>query len=112
MLKMLIATTIALGGLARIATADDAATIKIYKAQCATCHDLDGKGHTTAGKKLEVKDWSDGKTLNKMTDAEVDKWIHVGKNGNNGKELMPSFAKLGDDKIKALTIYIRSFQKK
>ena len=112
-MKTLIQATILLASIALAggASADDAATLKVYKAQCATCHDLDGKGHTTAGKKLNVKDWGDGKTLNKMTDADVDKWIHVGKNGDDGKELMPAFAKLGDDKIKALVAYIRAFQK-
>ena len=107
----LIQTFIVFAVFACTASADDNPTIKVYKAQCATCHDVDGKGHTTAGEKLKVKDWSDGKTLNKMTDAEVDKWIHVGKNGDDGKELMPAFAKLGDEKIKALTAYIRAFQK-
>ena len=112
-MKTLIQTTLVLVSFAfaQVASADDAVTIKVFKAQCATCHDVDGKGHTTAGKKLNVKDWSDGKTLNKMTDADVDKWIHVGKNGDDGKELMPGFAKLGDDKIKALVTYIRGFQK-
>ena len=110
-MRTFIRSIIVVVAFAATASADDAATVKVYKAQCATCHDVDGKGHTTAGKKLNVKDWSDGKTLNKMTDVEVDKWIHVGKNGDDGKELMPGFAKLGDEKIKALTAYIRAFQK-
>lgn len=88
----------------------DEATVKLYKAQCATCHGLDGKGQTTAGKKVGVKDWSDPKTLKAMSDAQIDKAIRTGKT-EGGKELMPSFVKLGDDKIKALVAYIRTFQK-
>lgn len=94
------------------ALADDAATIKLYKAQCATCHGLDGKGQTTAGKKVNVKDWTDPKVLKPLSDDDVLKAIKIGKNGDDGKELMPSFAKLGDDKLKALIAYIRTFQPK
>lgn len=89
----------------------DEASLKLYKAQCATCHGLDGKGQTTAGKKVGTKDWTDGKTLKKLSDANVDKAIRTGKTGDDGKELMPSFAKLGDDKIKALVAHIRTLQR-
>jgi len=94
------------------ARAQDAATVKLFKAQCATCHGLDGKGQTTAGKKVGTKDWTDPKVLKPLSDADVDKAIRTGKSGDGGKELMPSFAKLGDEKIKALAAYIRSFQPK
>jgi mono/diheme cytochrome c family protein len=94
-----------------VAAADDAATIKVFKAQCATCHGVDGKGQTTPGKQFNMKSWGDGKTLNKLTDAEIDKQIRVGSLGDDGKERMPAFAKLGDDQIKALIAYVRTFQK-
>lgn len=94
---------------ATMANADEA-TIKLYKAQCATCHGLDGRGQTTAGKKVGVKDWSDPKTLKAKSDAEIEQAIRIGKTESD-KELMPSFAKLGDAKIKALVGYIRGFQK-
>jgi mono/diheme cytochrome c family protein len=91
--------------------ADEAATVKLFKAQCATCHGLDGKGQTTAGKKIGTKDWSDPKVLKPLSDADVVKAIKTGKS-EGGKELMPSFAKLGDDKIQQLVAYIRRFQPK
>lgn len=94
-----------------IAHADDAATLKLFKAQCATCHGIDGKGQTTAGKKVGTKDWSDPKVLKSLNDADVEKAIRTGKK-DGGKELMPSFDKLGDEKIKALVAYIRRFQAK
>lgn len=94
-----------------LAYADDAATTKLFKAQCATCHGLDGKGQTTAGKKVGTKDWNDPKILKALSDADVEKSIRTGKK-ENGKELMPSFDKLGDEKIKALAAYIRRFQAK
>ena len=97
---------------ASLAAADDAVTLKLFKAQCATCHGLDGKGQTTAGKKVGTKDWTDPKGLKLMSDADVEKQIRIGKNGDDGKELMPPFTKLGDDKIKTLVAYIRAFQAK
>ena len=97
---------------ASLARADDAATLKLFKAQCATCHGLDGKGQTTAGKKAGVKDWTDPKVLKKLSDTDVLQQIRAGKTGDDGKELMPSFTKLGDDKINALAAFIRAFQPK
>ena len=94
------------------ALADDAATLKLFKAQCASCHGLDGKGQTTAGKKVGVKDWTDPKVLKPLSDADVIKAISGGKKGDDGKERMAPFAKLGDEKIKALVAYIRRFQPK
>lgn len=94
------------------ALADEAATTKLFKAQCATCHGIDGKGNTTAGKKVGTKDWSDPKVLKALNDAQVVQAIKTGKSAEGGKELMPSFAKLGDDKIKDLAAYIRRFQAK
>ena len=89
----------------------DPATVKLFKAQCATCHGLDGKGNTTAGKKAGVKDWTAPKVLTAMSDADIEKQIRTGTT-KDGKELMPSFAKLGDAKIDALAEYIRAFQPK
>ena len=107
-----ILATLAILAASSPARADDAATLKLFKAQCATCHGLDGKGQTTAGKKVGTKDWTDPKVLKPLSDADVEKAIRTGKNGDGGKELMPSFAKLGDDKIKALAAFIRTFQPK
>lgn len=94
------------------AAADDAATLKLFKAQCATCHGLDGRGQTTAGKKVGTKDWTDPKVLKALSDPQVEQQIRTGKTGDDKKELMPSFTKLGDEKIKALVTFIRTFQPK
>ena len=113
-MKRLICNVLVLATFASCASARaaDAPTVKLYKAQCATCHGVDGKGQTTAGKKVGTKDWTDPKVLKALSDVDVDKAIRIGKNGDDGKELMPSAAKLGDDKIKALIAYIRTFQPK
>ena len=57
------------------------------------------------GKTLNMKDWSDGKTLNLMSDTDVGTEIHV------GKQSMPGFTQLSNDQVKALVEYIRTFQK-
>ena len=93
-----------------VEAAADEATVKVFKAQCATCHGLDGKGDTTVGKKVGVKDWTDGKTLKAMTDADIKALIRSGKKGDDGKERMPSYTKLSDDTVVGLVKYVRSFQ--
>jgi mono/diheme cytochrome c family protein len=85
--------------------------VKLYKAQCSTCHGLDGKGATTAGKKVGTKDWTDGKTLKALSDEQITKVLITGVKGDDGKQRMPSFAKLGPDKQTALTRYVRTLQK-
>jgi mono/diheme cytochrome c family protein len=105
-MKSFIRTSLALFtfATAHVATADDVAT-KVYAEQCAMCHGPDGKGQTAMGKTLNIKDWSDGKTLNQMSDGDIGKEIHV------GKQLMPGFTKLAVDQLKVLIEYIRGFQK-
>ncbi len=65
----------------------------------------DGKAHTGMGKQLTMKDWSDGKMLNALSDAEITTEIRV------GKALMPGFAALTADQLKALVVYVRTFQR-
>jgi len=52
-----------------------------------------------------MKDWSDGKMLNALSDAEITTEIRV------GKALMPGFAALTADQLKALVVYVRTFQR-
>ena len=93
------------------AHADDGATAKLYKARCATCHGARGDGKTTAGKKLGMKDWSDGKTL-AQSDATIKKTIRDGVKGSDGKWRMAPFPKLTDDQLDALVDYIKKLAPK
>jgi mono/diheme cytochrome c family protein len=88
-----------------IAGADDPATATVFKEQCAVCHAPDGTGQTVMGRKLNVKDWSDGKTLNWMRDADIAKEISV------GKQSMPAFTQLADGQVTAMVAFIRTLQK-
>lgn len=89
--------------------AEDAATAKLYKAQCSSCHGLDGKGQTTAGKKLNLKDWTDGKTLPALSDEKAKAIIREGVKGPDGKQNMAPYKKLTDEQVSALVAYIRGF---
>jgi len=76
----------------------------LYKAKCAVCHGPDGKGETTMGKKLGVRDLRSAEVV-KETDTEL---FDITK---NGKGKMPSFdKKLTDDQIKELIKHIRSLK--
>ncbi len=91
---------------------------KLYGYDCAMCHgkDGDGKGDLAADMKLELRDWRDPSTLEKMTDGEIFFIISNGKGkmisgeGDRSPEkmrwnlvnLVRSFAKKGaGDKPKA-----------
>lgn len=84
------------------ASADGAAT---YTSKCASCHGADGKGATTMGKKLKVKDM----TTTKPTEEQVVKAIKDGvKEGD--KVRMKPIAGLSDDDAKAVAAYIKGLK--
>jgi len=82
---------------------------KFYGYNCAMCHGKsgDGKGDLAADMKLELHDWRDASSIEKMTDGELF-WII-----SNGKGKMPGE---GDrSSVKARWNYVnlvRSFGKK
>lgn len=78
----------------------------LYKAKCAVCHGPDGKGGTSMGKALKVRDLSSD-DVQKQTDAQLTEIVA------NGKGKMPAYkGKLTDDQIKDLVAYIRELAKK
>lgn len=90
--------------LAPLAFAADGAAV--YKAKCASCHGVDGKGQTPMGKKMNLRDLGSPE-VQKQTDKELYDWTAVGK----GK--MPGYKdKLTDEEIKALVTHMRAFAKK
>jgi mono/diheme cytochrome c family protein len=90
--------------LARAADAPDAAAI--YKSKCAMCHGPDGKGQTTMGKNLHLKDLGSD-DVQKMKTEELEKII------TDGKAKMPAYkAKLSEAEIDALVTFIRTFAPK
>ena len=80
----------------------------LFANNCASCHGLDGKARTPAGKKVHAKDLS----LSNLTDADIEKQIREGKKDNHGLAAMPPFKDLlSDAEITALIPVVKSFRK-
>jgi cytochrome c6 len=78
----------------------------LFKAKCAACHGADGKGNTSMGKTLKVRDLT-SEDVQKQTDAQLTDVTA------NGKGKMPAYkGKLTDDQIKQLVAFIRTLKKK
>jgi cytochrome c6 len=77
----------------------------LFKAKCAPCHGADGKGDTSMGKMLKVRDLSSPE-VQKQSNAELTAIIE------NGKSPMPAYKdKLSSGDIKELVSYIRTLKK-
>lgn len=82
-----------------------------YTKECAKCHGKDGKGDTTMGKKLKVKDYTAAAVQAKMTDEEMTKAIKGGVKDDAGRTRMKAYDKLSDAEIKDLVAFIRTMKK-
>jgi mono/diheme cytochrome c family protein len=82
---------------------------KLFGYNCAMCHGKsgDGKGDLAADMKLELRDWRDPSSLEKMTDGELF-WIV-----SNGKGKMPGEGDRTPEKTRWNFVnLVRSFAKK
>ena len=82
---------------------------KLFGYNCAMCHGKtgDGKGDLAADMKLELRDWRDVSSLEKMTDGELF-WV-VSK----GKGKMPGEGDRSSEKLRWNFVnLVRSFAKK
>jgi mono/diheme cytochrome c family protein len=82
---------------------------KLFGYNCAMCHGKsgDGKGDLAADMKLELRDWRDASSLEKMTDGELF-WIV-----SNGKGKMPGEGDRTAEKVRWNFVnLVRSFAKK
>jgi mono/diheme cytochrome c family protein len=76
----------------------------LYKAKCAVCHGVTGKGDTPAGKSMGVLGFTDA-TVAAKSDAELRATIEKGKNK------MPAYGKsLKPEEIQGLVAYVRSLK--
>lgn len=82
-----------------------------WENHCAKCHGADGKGQTKAGKKLNVKDYTDAKVQAEMKDEAMIKATADGVFDKAGKERMKAYKdELSAAEIKELVAYIRKFK--
>lgn len=109
-MKKLMVMVMALGFSAALtATAADAK--ENWDKLCKKCHGEDGKGQTTMGKKMGIKDYSDAKVQGELKDDAAIKAIKDGMKDKEGKVLMKPTEGLTDDEIKALVQHLRGFKK-
>jgi mono/diheme cytochrome c family protein len=82
-----------------------------WENHCAKCHGADGKGQTKAGKKLKLKDYTDAKVQEEMSDADILKYINEGAKDDAGKEKMKAYkTELSAEEISDLAAYVRKFK--
>ena len=82
-----------------------------WENHCTKCHGADGKGQTKAGRKLNVKDYTDAKVQAEMKDADMIKATADGVLDKNGKEKMKAYKdELSAEEIKELVAYVRKFK--
>jgi cytochrome c6 len=77
----------------------------VFKTKCAACHGPDGKGETSTGKAMKVKDLG-SEDVQKASDADLSAVI------SGGKGKMPAYKTLTPDQVKDLVAYVRAFGKK
>ena len=78
----------------------------LYKAKCASCHDADGSGQGTMGKKMNLRDLGSPE-VQAQSDAELFAWTA------DGKAKMPAYkSKLSEEEINALVAHMRTMKKK
>lgn len=88
------------------AHAADIDAAAIFKSKCAVCHGPDGKGQTTMGKNLHLRDLG-SEDVQKMKGEEIEKVI------TDGKNKMPAYkGKLKEEEVDALVKLIRTFAPK
>ena len=79
---------------------------EVYKSKCAGCHGPDGKGQTSMGKMMKVKDLGSAE-VQKQSDKEL--YDIIAK----GKSPMPGFAsQLKESQIDDVVAYLRELGKK
>jgi mono/diheme cytochrome c family protein len=76
----------------------------LYKAKCASCHGAAGKGDTSMGKTMKVRDLG-SEEVQKQSDADLTTVIEKGKKPMPGYE-----GKLTKDQITDLVKYLRTLK--
>jgi len=80
---------------------------QVFNTNCASCHGVDGKARTPAGKALGAKDLC----ASKLSDAEIEKQITNGVQDASGKQRMPAFkSRLTAEEITALVAHVKTFR--
>jgi mono/diheme cytochrome c family protein len=87
----------------------DAKIVRTWKAKCASCHGVDGKGETETGKKAKLSDFTKAEWQKSKTDAQIKTAIENGAK-KDGAEMDPYKEKLAGAQIDGLVQYIRTLK--
>jgi mono/diheme cytochrome c family protein len=87
----------------------DPKVARTWKAKCASCHGVDGKGETETGKKAKISDFSKADWQKGKTDAQIKSAIENGAK-KEGAEMDPYKDKLDGAMIDGLVQYIRTLK--
>ena len=81
-----------------------------WENNCSKCHGADGKGQTKAGKKLNLKDYTEAKVQADMKDADMEKAIAEGVFEKEKEKMKAYKGELTPQEIKDLVAYVRKFK--
>lgn len=88
----------------------DTAIVGLFKRECSSCHGVDGKGETRAGKRAGVKDFTDAAYQATWTDEEAFQVVSTAtKDGKELRNKKPFAGKLTEEQIRLLVEHVRSF---
>ena len=89
----------------------DKKTERLWKAKCASCHGVDGKGKTEQGLKVDLQDMTLAAWQKANTDAKIHQKIFDGSTKEKGAvklEMDPYKDKLQPEQVDGLVAFIRS----
>lgn len=102
---------IALAARAASAAEPDPKIGRTWKAKCASCHGVDGKGVTGQGKKLDIPDFTTAAWKKKVPDEDMRKAINEGFKRPDKPEGMDAYKdKLTPEQIEGLIAYVRELK--
>jgi mono/diheme cytochrome c family protein len=91
----------------------DKKTERVWKAKCASCHGVDGKGQTDQGQKMGIADYTSPEWQKAHSDADIKKAILEGVKREKGgkKQEMDAYKdKLPAEQVDVLVAYVRSLK--
>ena len=91
----------------------DKKTERTWKAKCASCHGVDGKGQTDQGLKMGVADYTTAAWQKSLTDVQIKAAINDGVNREKAgkkQEMDPYKDKLSAEQVDGLVAFVRTLK--
>jgi mono/diheme cytochrome c family protein len=102
---------IALVSRAASAGEPDPKIVRTWRAKCASCHGVDGKGGTDQGKKLEIPDFTGAQWKKTFSEPTMKKSVSEGLKREGKADGMDAYKdKLTPEQIDGLIAYVRDLK--